>query len=75
MRNSSSNSYEKAGSPDKVLHKILVFKNVYLQYVIGLFDFSSRTENCEKNIFEAVKAMMTKLPLAAGNQTDMMKWY
>ena len=71
VRNSSSNSYEKAGSPEKVLHKILVFKNVYSQYVLGLFDFSSRTENCEKIIFDAVKTMMAKLPSADnGNNTN-----
>ena len=35
---------------------------------LGSFNFSSRTENCERNTFEAVKAMMSKLPSAEGKE-------
>ena len=52
--------------------KIAVFQlsNTYilLQNATGWFDFSDRTENCEKNTFAAVKAMMSKLPSSDGNK-------
>ena len=44
-------------------HLSCIFRS-YSQNAIGLFNFSSRTETCEKQIFDAVKDMMTKLPPA-----------
>ena len=35
---------------------------------LGSFNFSSRTENCERNTFEVVKVMMSKLPSAEGKE-------
>ena len=51
---------------------ILFFKKSYKsisysQNAKGSFDFSERTENCEKRTFEALKAILPKLPPVDGN--------
>ena len=62
--------------PESALQKIYILVlrykfsckfRTYSQSAIGLFDFSERTENCEKSIFDVLKSMMSKLPSADGN--------
>ena len=45
----------------------------YSQSAAGSFDFSKRTEDCEKSIFDAVKTILSKLPQVDGNQSLEIK--
>ena len=41
----------------------------YSQSATGSFNFSERTEDCEKRTFDAVKTILSKLPPVDGNQS------
>ena len=50
--------------------KSLINSDLYPQSAKGSFDFSERTEDCEKSTFDAVKTILSKLPPVDGNLKD-----
>ena len=46
---------------EKCISEFLIFF-----YFLGPLGFSSKTESCEKNVFDTVHALLAKLPSAEG---------